>query len=92
MSSPLYQNIYIGNGATTNWVYVYGPQGWQGNTFFQAQPLGPVPTILTKQSPGLVTSQPTVFLNLGGEYEYQFSVTNTTANQSGYFTIQISSS
>jgi hypothetical protein len=94
MSFPVAQitDVYIGEGWITNWYWQWGAQGWQGNTFLQAQPVGPVPTGIVQQSPGLVSTPGPVYLNLDGTYTFWVNVTNSTADQSGQFTLQVSTS
>lgn len=94
MSFPVAQitDVYIGEGWTTDWYWTWGAQGWQGNTFLQAQPVGPVPTGSTQQSPGLVSTPGPVYLHLNGTYSFWVTVANITTNQSGSFTLQVSTS
>ncbi|HTQ29680.1 MAG TPA: hypothetical protein VMI53_00580 [Opitutaceae bacterium] len=54
-----------------------------------AQPLGPLGSL--PKSPGLVTTPGPVYMNNNGTYTFWVSVVNSTANQSCYFNLQVSS-
>ncbi len=92
MSFPLISSpgVFIAPGAVTQWDWNFGGTSWPGNVHIEAQPLGPIPTVLTQQSPGLVTTPGNVFMNLNGSYTFWVTVTNSSTNQSGMFGLQAS--
>jgi len=92
MSFPMLASpgVYIGAGASGgSWFWTWGAAGWPGNTVIMAQPLGPLGSL--PKSPGLVTTPGPVYMNNNGTYTFWVSVVNSTANQSCYFNLQVSS-
>lgn len=76
-------NIFIGNGATQNWVFTWNNGGWQGNVVNEPQPLN--------TGASLAYSAGSVHLNSNGTFGYSWSVTNHGPN-STFYNIQTSSS
>jgi hypothetical protein len=76
MSDPIGANIFIASGVTHFWNPTYPSAGWQGNTFFQGQPLS--------TDAALTSTMGAVRLNPNGAYSHAVSIRNDGPNDTTY--------
>ena len=74
-------NIFIASGQTQGFTFTWGSSGWQGNTFFQGQPLN--------TGAALSFTAGAVRRNNNGTFSFDFSIRNNGPN-STFYNIQTS--
>jgi hypothetical protein len=73
--------IFIASGQTQGFTWTWSGAGWQGNTFFEAQPLNTGASLAFTAGP--------VHRNNNGTFTFDFSIRNNGPN-STFYNIQIS--
>ncbi len=74
-------NIFIASGQTQGWVFTWNSPGWQGNTFFQPEPLN--------TGASLTFTAGAVRRNNNGTFRFNFSFSNNGPNNT-FYNIQVS--